>query len=86
MIVFSLSLLKSQSDTFHNKDITRTSEFKRDVAYGQDCDDTEYRNSNGTPNWKNYGQWLSECDSIRAVNLDKDDGTNTTKKFKLMAL
>tara|TARA_R100000005_G_C4987233_1_gene195279 strand:+ start:175 stop:753 length:579 start_codon:yes stop_codon:yes gene_type:complete len=65
-------LLKSQSDTFHNKDITRTSEFKRDVAYGQDCDDTEYRNSNGTPNWKNYGQWLSECDSIQTVTLDRE--------------
>jgi len=63
-------LLKSQSDTFQNKDITRTSEFKRDVAYGQDCDDTEYRNEWGTPNWKNYGKWLSECDSIQSVNLD----------------
>ncbi len=69
-IVFSLNLLKSQSDTFQNKDITRTSEFKRDVAYGQDCDDTEYRNEWGTPNWKNYGKWLSECDSIQSVNLD----------------
>ena len=63
-------MLKSQSDTFQNKDITRTSEFKRDVAYGQDCDDTEYRNEWGTPNWKNYGKWLSECDSIQSVNLD----------------
>jgi len=45
---------------------------KRDVAYGQDCDDTEYRNEWGTPNWKNYGKWLSECDSIRTVNLDKE--------------
>ena len=65
-----MNLLKSQSDTFQNKDITRTSEFKRDVAYGQDCDDTEYRNEWGTPNWKNYGKWLSECDSIQSVNLD----------------
>ena len=50
----------------------RTSDFKRDIAYGQDCDDTEYRNEWGTPNWKNYGVWLSECDSIRTVNLDKE--------------
>lgn len=38
---------------------------------GQDCDDTEFRNSNGRPNWKNYGLWLSECDSIATVYHDK---------------
>ena len=38
---------------------------------GQDCDDTEFRNSNGRPNWKNYGQWLSECDSMATVYNDK---------------
>ena len=37
---------------------------------GQDCDDTEYRNSNGRPNWKNYGRWLSECDSISTTYYD----------------
>ena len=71
-IVFSLNLLKSQSDTFQNKDITRTSEFKRDVAYGQDCDDTEYRDYKGSPAWKGYGGWISECDSILTVNLDRE--------------
>ena len=55
-----------------SQDVQRTSEIKRDVAYGQDCDDTEYRNEWGTPNWKNYGKWLTECDSIRTVNLDKE--------------
>ena len=65
-------MLKSQSDTFQNKDITRTSEFKRDVAYGQDCDDTEYRDYKGSPAWKGYGGWLSECDSIRSVNIDRE--------------
>ena len=39
---------------------------------GTECDDTEYRNEWGTPNWKNYGLWLSECDSIRTVNLDRE--------------
>ena len=39
---------------------------------GQDCDDTEYRNSNGRPNWKNYGQWLSECDSISTTYYDAE--------------
>ena len=71
MIVFSLNLLKSQSDT-SPLDIRQTSESKRDVVYGQDCDDTEYRNEWGTPNWKNYGRWLSECDSIRSVTLDRE--------------
>ena len=39
---------------------------------GTECDDTEYRNSNGRPNWKNYGQWLSECDSISTVYYDME--------------
>ena len=39
---------------------------------GQDCDDTEYRNSNGRPNWKNYGRWLSECDSISTTYYDTE--------------
>ena len=56
----------------YSQDVQRTSEIKRDVAYGQDCDDTEYRNEWGTPNWKNYGKWLTECDSIRTVNLDRE--------------
>ena len=56
----------------YSQDVQQTSDIKRDVAYGQDCDDTEYRNEWGTPNWKNYGKWLSECDSIRTVNLDRE--------------
>ena len=72
MILFSLSLLKSQSDTSHSNDIKRTSEFKRSTAYGQDCDDTEYRDYKGYPAWKGYGGWLSECDSILSVELDKE--------------
>ena len=39
---------------------------------GTECDDTEYRNSNGRPNWKNYGRWLSECDSISTVYYDAE--------------
>ena len=64
LIVF-LSVIYSQ-------DVQQVSETKRDVAYGQDCDDTEYRNEWGSPNWKNYGSWLSECDSIRTVTLDRE--------------
>ena len=56
----------------YSQDIQQTSETKRDVAYGQDCDDTEYRDYKGYPAWKGYGGWLSECDSIRSVNLDRE--------------
>ena len=69
-----VSVIYSQIDeqVFKDQDITRTSEFKRDVAYGQDCDDTEYRDYKGLPAWKGYGGWLSECDSIRSVHLDRE--------------
>ena len=56
----------------YSQDIQRTSEFKRSTAYGQDCDDTEYRDYKGYPAWKGYGGWLSECDSILSVELDKE--------------
>ena len=60
------------ASVIYSQDIQRTSEFKRDVAYGQDCDDTEYRDYKGYPAWKGYGGWLSECDSIRSVNMDRE--------------
>ena len=67
MRYIALTLLIS---VIYSQDIQRTSEFKRDVAYGQDCDDTEYRDYKGYPAWKGYGGWISECDSIRSVNLN----------------
>ena len=48
----------------------RVSDFKTSSFQGTECDDTEYRDSNGSPNWKNYGQWLSECDSISSTYYD----------------
>ena len=54
----------------YSQDTIRVSEFKTSTFRGTDCDDTEYRNSNGRPNWKNYGQWLSECDSISTTYYD----------------
>ena len=73
-LILLLSVTYSQVDeqVFIDQDIQRTSEFKRDVAYGQDCDDTEYRDYKGSPAWKGYGGWLSECDSILSVNLDRE--------------
>jgi len=47
---------------------------------GTECDDTEYRNSNGRPNWKNYGQWLSECDSLSTTYYDAEFAIKRKKK------
>ena len=73
-LLLSISVIYSQVDeqVFADQGITRTSEFKRGKAYGQDCDDTEYRDYKGSPAWKGYGGWLSECDSILSVNLDRE--------------
>jgi hypothetical protein len=49
---------------------------------GTECDDTEYRNSNGRPNWKNYGQWLSECDSISTTYYDIDFAEKRKKRLE----
>ncbi len=69
---FQLSYSQVDEQVFRDQGITRTSEFKRGKAYGQDCDDTEYRDYKGSPAWKGYGGWLSECDSILTVNLDRE--------------
>ncbi len=37
---------------------------------GRPCDDTEYRTDSGLPGWKNYGEWLSECDSLADAYAD----------------
>ena len=43
----------------------RTASFR-----GRPCDDTEYRTDGGLPGWKNYGEWLSECDSLESAYAD----------------
>ena len=80
-----LALLLLLSVTY-SQDIQQVSETKRSSVYGQDCDDTEYRNANGTPNWKNYGVWLSECDSIRTVTLDKEFSERRKKQQREKAI
>ncbi len=80
-----LALLLLLSVTY-SQDIQQVSETKRSSVYGQDCDDTEYRNSNGTPNWKNYGVWLSECDSIQTVTLDKEFAERRKKQQREKAI
>ena len=80
-----LALLLLLSVTY-SQDIQQVSETKRSSVYGQDCDDTEYRNSNGTPNWKNYGQWLSECDSIQTITLDIEFAERRKKQQREQAI
>ena len=70
----------------YSQDVQRTSDFIRDVVYGQDCDDTEYRDYKGSPAWKGYGGWLSECDSIRSVNLDKEFTERSKKRAQEKAI
>ena len=72
MIVMTPIYSQVDPQVFADQGIERTSEFKRGKAYGQDCDDTEYRDYKGSPAWKGYGGWLSECDSILTVNLDRE--------------
>ncbi len=81
-ICLNFQLSYSQTDN----EIKRTSEFKRDFVYGQDCDDTEYRDYKGYPAWKGYGGWLSECDSIRTVGLDKQFAERARKQQKEKAI
>ena len=83
-----VSVIYSQVDeqVLIDQGIERTSEFKRDVAYGQDCDDTEYRDYKGSPAWKGYGGWLSVCDSIRSVNLDKEFTERSKKRAQEKAV
>jgi len=64
----------------YSQDVTRVSDFKTSTFRGIECDDTEYRNSNGRPNWKNYGAWLSECDSISSVTIDAEFAIKRKKK------
>tara|TARA_B100000214_G_scaffold210327_1_gene152721 strand:- start:77 stop:664 length:588 start_codon:yes stop_codon:yes gene_type:complete len=66
-----IALVLLLSVTF-SQDVNRTSEFKTSTFMGVECDDTEYRNEWGRPNWKNYGQWLSECDSISTTYYDAE--------------
>ena len=70
----------------YSQDVTRVSDFKTSTFRGTECDDTEYRNSNGRPNWKNYGQWLSECDSISDTYHDSVFAVQRAKKDKEKAI
>ena len=70
----------------YSQDVTQVSDTKRGTFMGRDCDDTEYRNSNGRPNWKNYGRWLSECDSLSDTYYDSVFAIRTAEKNKQKAI
>ena len=70
----------------YSQDVTQVSDTKRGAFMGQDCDDTEYRNSNGRPNWKNYGRWLSECDSLSDTYYDSVFAVQRVEKSKQKAI
>ena len=70
----------------YSQDVTQVSDTKRGAFMGQDCDDTEYRNSNGSPNWKNYGKWLSECDSLSDTYYDSVFAVQRVEKSKQKAI
>jgi len=50
--------------------IARVTPYQMSTFQGSPCDDTEYRDENGGPGWKNYGSWLSECDSLWKTHHD----------------
>ena len=66
--------------------VTRVSDFKTSTFRGVECDDTEYRDDNGSPNWKNYGQWLSECDSLSNTYHDSVFAVQRAKKDRQKAI
>ena len=53
---------------------------------GKECDDTEFRDEWGKPNWKNHGQWLSECDSLQDVYYDSLFAIDRAKRDREKAI
>ena len=70
----------------YSQDVTQVSDTKRGTFMGKDCDDTEFRNSNGRPNWKNYGRWLSECDSLSDTHYDSVFAVQRAEKEREKAI
>ena len=64
----------------------QTSETKVSEFRGKSCDDTEYRDEWGKANWKNYGQWLSECDSLSDTYHDSVFAVQRAKKDREKAI
>ena len=85
-LTFIFLMIVIVTNPINSQDIKRTSEFKRDVAYGIDCDDTEYRDYKGYPAWKGYGGWISECDSIRTTRLNAEFALRSKERQRQKAI
>ena len=87
-LIFLISVIFSQDTlvTIQWPHIARVSDFKTSTFRGRPCDDTEYRDDNGSPNWKNYGQWLSECDSLSDTYHDSVFAVQRAKKDREKAI
>ena len=66
--------------------VIQTSQNKLSDFRGKSCDDTEFRDEWGKPNWKNYGQWLSECDSLQDVYYDSLFAIDRAKRDREKAI
>ena len=64
----------------------QTSEIKVSEFRGKSCDDTEYRDEWGKANWKNYGAWLSECDSLQDTYYDSVFAVDRAKRDRQKAI
>ena len=83
---FQLSYSQDTLVTTQWPHITRTTDFQTSTFRGRDCDDTEYRNDSGLPAWKNYGGWLSECDSLQDTYYDSVFAVDNKIKQKQKAI
>ena len=80
MLFICLNFQLSYSQVIQTSD-TKMSEFR-----GKECDDTEFRDEWGKPNWKNHGQWLSECDSLQDVYYDSLFAIDRAKRDREKAI
>jgi hypothetical protein len=87
-LIFLISVIFSQDTlvTIQWPHIARVSDFKTSTFRGRPCDDTEYRDDNGSPAWKNYGGWLSECDSLEDTYNDSVFAEYSKKRAKEKAI
>ena len=53
-----------------NFQLSYSQEYFNGQFKGRPCDDEVIRNDSGLPAWKNYGEWLSECDSLESAYAD----------------
>ena len=77
---FQLSYSQDTLVTTQWPNIMRVSDFQTSTFRGRECDDTQYRNDNGLPAWKNYGGWLSECDSLSDTYHDSIFAVQSAKR------